>query len=830
MSVRCVDCLVGLRQLPDASVDAIVTDPPYGLSEQKPAELAACIAAWLAGEVYQPKGKGFMGKSWDAWVPGPEVWRECFRVLKPGGHILAFAGTRTQHLMALSMALAGFEIRDMIAWVYGSGFPKSLDVSKAVDKAGGASPVEQAELLRRKRVAAGLTREQVAEHCGCTPSSVRDWEEGRARAVGAAVEFIVPSDEYRTKLADLLGYSVDERKLIGTSADRRGDGTVYGVGHSGELRAGGNTDAARQWEGWGTALKPALETVTFASKPYTEEQERSIIQSNLIRLEARLWLLSSASAAEKSSTSSQSEYGAACAIAQWSADEITSTRAALCGQMDTSLFEWAATTSLSIVSSWRRTLVESWSDGSTSTTETKSNTTTDSRTLKFSLSQITPSTIIKACSLPGGFNANASTAESHFNASLLLLQSIRTLSATEPAISQAQHEHLGAGVKPNLDPCIMARKPLVGTVAANVLEHGTGALNIDGCRVGDEERVNGAGSVTSLQRQSRVAAGYRDDAGVGPGSDAKTVVGRWPANLIHDGSDEVLAAFPNAPGQLATASTSDTQRSGQNTYGAMTRGSTGQEPRDELDKSAARFFKECAWDEPRSVASTAAQPLCLQNQVADSVQSAAATWASLAGILSNDSKERSMNVTPIESRAIAETVITATTSIASGFSLESQHERLTPCRSLVKTVVRRTPIGITTITTSLSRSDGSAGAATFTITPTSLDRGDLGSRFEYCAKASKKDRGEGNNHPTVKPTALMRYLVRLVTPPGGTVLDPYTGSGSTGVAAQAEGFKFIGFENDPASCAIANRRMGLTGLLAVNKERRQLRLRKQLIE
>lgn len=108
--------------------------------------------------------------------------------------------------------------------------------------------------------------------------------------------------------------------------------------------------------------------------------------------------------------------------------------------------------------------------------------------------------------------------------------------------------------------------------------------------------------------------------------------------------------------------------------------------------------------------------------------------------------------------------------------------------------------------------------------------GGSNARFFYCAKASKKDRGEGNAHPTVKPIALMRYLCRLVTPPGGTVLDPYAGSGSTWVAAQAEGFKFIGFENDPASCAIANRRMGLTGLLAVNKERRQLRIRKQLLE
>jgi DNA modification methylase len=101
------DCLDEMKKLDDNSVDSIVTDPPYGLS--------------------------FMGKAWDKTVPSKEVWEEALRVLKPGGHLLAFAGTRTQHRMAVNIEDAGFEIRDMIAWVYGSGFPKSLNVSKAID-------------------------------------------------------------------------------------------------------------------------------------------------------------------------------------------------------------------------------------------------------------------------------------------------------------------------------------------------------------------------------------------------------------------------------------------------------------------------------------------------------------------------------------------------------------------------------------------------------------------------------------------------------------------------------------------------------------------------
>jgi site-specific DNA-methyltransferase (adenine-specific) len=128
------DCLESLQALPDESVDSVVTDPPYGLSEHKPEDIVKALTAWLAGEQYQPRAKGgFMGRSWDRFVPGPEVWRECLRVLKPGGHLLCFAGTRTVDLMGIAVRLAGFEIRDEIQWLYGTGFPKSLDISKAID-------------------------------------------------------------------------------------------------------------------------------------------------------------------------------------------------------------------------------------------------------------------------------------------------------------------------------------------------------------------------------------------------------------------------------------------------------------------------------------------------------------------------------------------------------------------------------------------------------------------------------------------------------------------------------------------------------------------------
>lgn len=129
-----LDCLLGMRTcLADNSIDAVVTDPPYGLSKEP--DMMQVMKHWMNGDDYVHTGGGFMGKSWDSFVPGPSIWKEVFRVLKPGGHLLAFFSSRTYDLGSLAIRLAGFEIRDQIMWVYGSGFPKSLDVSKAIDKA-----------------------------------------------------------------------------------------------------------------------------------------------------------------------------------------------------------------------------------------------------------------------------------------------------------------------------------------------------------------------------------------------------------------------------------------------------------------------------------------------------------------------------------------------------------------------------------------------------------------------------------------------------------------------------------------------------------------------
>ena len=203
------DCLDELRSIADASVDSVVTDPPYGLSNTKPAQVAETITRWASGERdYLPGGRGFMGKEWDGFVPPPAVWDECMRILKPGGHMLVFAGPRTQDLMGLSIRLAGFDIRDSVAWLYGTGFPKGQSISKAIDKQ------------------AGATRQVVGTSKGAGSSNTESLGEFRP--------------EYDTTVP--------------------------------------STEEAAKWEGWNTSLKPAHEPIIMARKPFSGTVASNVVE------------------------------------------------------------------------------------------------------------------------------------------------------------------------------------------------------------------------------------------------------------------------------------------------------------------------------------------------------------------------------------------------------------------------------------------------------------------------------------------------------------------------------------------------------------------------
>ncbi len=406
MNVIHGDCLEVIPTMEADSIDAIITDPPYGLS--------------------------FMGKAWDHGVPGVPFWAEALRVAKPGAHLLAFGGTRTFHRLTVAIEDAGWEIRDSLSWLYGSGFPKSLDVSKAIDKAAGVQPIG-----------------------------------GRPPSLG---------------MANNPQWNALNRQLIMPP-------TV--------------TDAARQWEGWGTALKPAWE------------------------------------------------------------------------------------------------------------------------------------------------------------------------------------------------PIIMARKPLTGTVAANVQEHGTGAINVDVCR------IEASGRPHRVCHGEARPSGIYGDGAAGSHAEGVTNEGRWPANVVLD--EEAGAMLDAMTGEVgAAAPASGPTRSGYNVSGSLAgyRNGTDKPASFHNDTGGASRFFYCA---------------------------------------KASRSERDAGLDAVEHRQRDE-----------------------------------------------GRKEGNPG-------------GD-----------NPRNRGVhavANSHPTVKPIALMRWLCRLVTPPNGLILDPFTGSGSTGCAALAEGFRFIGIEKEPEYAEIARRRL-----------------------
>lgn len=422
-----------LKSFPGNHFDSCVTDPPYALVSivKRFGGKNAAPAQEGADGRYQRASAGFMGQTWDTGETAfdPEFWREVYRVLKPGAHLAAFSGTRTYHRMAVAIEDAGFEIRDQIGWAYGSGFPKSHDVSKGIDRT------------------AGVVRETIP--------------------TGPPVKRMIPG--------------ADQNE----SGWEKTDGREYVPNVSRAV-----SPEAKEWEGWGTALKPAWE------------------------------------------------------------------------------------------------------------------------------------------------------------------------------------------------PICLARKPLIGTVAENVLAHRTGAINIDGCRVEidpavDDPRLGGAGSWTTTQEQG----GHT--VSLPRGSVASSPKGRWPANLIHDGSDEVLAAFP------------DTESS------RGIKGGTSPNP--------------MSWNQSRADASA-----------------------------------------------------------VSGFT-----------------------------------DSGSAA------------------RFFYTAKADADDR-LGSGHPTVKPLDLMQWLVRLVTPPGGLVLEPFAGTGTTGEAAFREGMRCQMIEREAKFHADIMRRIGL--MESSQTERRRESMKAKIVD
>jgi hypothetical protein len=595
-----------LTELPDASVHAVVTDPPYELE--------------------------FMGRKWDASgiTFNPEMWQECLRVLKPGGHLLAFGGSRTWHRLAAAVEDAGFELRDSVAWLYASGFPKSLDVSKAIDKAAGVD-----------RAVVGLA----SRPDGTNRPNANKWTDG-------------------------MGY-------MGNAATAR-------------VVTAPTTDDATRWEGWGTALKPGHEPCVVAQKPHSATDILGKIGSHLDRLEAECRRLASGAGRSSVPTPAGSPVASPGSAPESAAirhegepDEPIPTGVAAdsSATTGTSVSASAAETFLSTVMSWRTCWVELCEATNTSTTSTATSRTTDLQTLSSCLSKLTLLGTEKSTPVPGSWSSLASAADSLFAAGVLSWRATRALSAVESVTGGTLTSRQAAGGgSPAFEPIVVARKPLDGTVAANVLEYGAGALNIDGCRI-----AGPAWSFTHGPATSRSAGVMGNSSSAREGVAASHPAGRWPSNVVL-------------------------------THAPLLDAETGEAVGDACADGCVPGCPVAELDEQGGVRSSGANPT---RRGSDKFRDA---YGEFRG------------------QAECQPARGAESGVASRFF----------------------PVF----------------------------------RFEAKAPASERPRVDGVAHPTVKPLALMRWLVRLVTPPSGTVLDPFLGSGTTAQAARAEGFQCIGIERD----------------------------------
>lgn len=653
------NCLDILPALEANSVDSIITDPPYGLN--------------------------FMGKDWDHGVPGVHFWVEALRVAKPGAHLLAFGGTRTFHRLTCAIEDAGWEIRDCLGWLYGSGFPKSADVSKMMDKHEQKRWLDVCKELDNVKKLAILMA----------------WKEYLKTANNAGLLFRKSETETGTNTLK-NGFAAERVQLQADSKNSDAGVLVAELSFIEARRTSGVNCSSAQSLAENNTTELRSRAISAANQP--ENQEATLAMPDSSALQSA-WGWQGESTADK--------LKAVEALKIWlgskpsSRMEITS---ALCAALtdDLRLIILSQSKTFQSFDTTRKTACASAINViiTESTAESLISFTVDTLRSK-AIDKIKK--VERKDAIKGGHMGVAGRAHGldsindgglKFEKTTPAIINKGSLTRGTPVTSEAhQWQGFGTALKPAWEPIILARKPIKGTVVDNVLRYGTGAINIDGCRIETEETITNH----SRYPESAISKGKYGDSSEQETHQTKgQQLGRFPANLIHDGSDEVLGLFP------ITSSTKPHSGNG-----------------NKLDT------REQGW----------------------------------------------------------------------GF-------KRMPC--------------------SLSDNGGSAA------------------RFFYCAKASKKDRDEGcdgleekmvgmsngaqihgeeydkgqgiglnvvkamkNHHPTVKPVALMQYLCRLVTPPGGIVLDPFMGSGSTGKAALLEGFKFIGIELEKEYVKIAKRRINV---------------------
>ena len=795
-------CLRVLRTLPDNSVDSVVTDPPYGLSDHKPADVVACLTAWLAGKEYRPNKKGFMGRTWDSWVPGPEVWREAFRVLKPGGHVVAFAGSRTHDLMSMALRLAGFECRDTVMWVYGC-----LSEDSEVLTPNGW---ERYDIAKTKNILVYDIQNDVYKW-----EAPARWNEYR---VDADTAYRIQSDNTDQIVSrghrclverggELAFVAAEELSGVERVPYLQGDFSALPQGR-GELlletvlrQSEGLAQAAfSEWQG----QEAARERACWRNEPCVEGR------ADLLQAQGEV---SGSVDQVRPLSGSIHEHGpqgrvcdgapACCCDGDWQAADAQGVRAShqprcdgqQAGEPD-AVYQQCRSQEVRARASYRTTvatvtpieysgLIWCPTVSTGAFVARRNGKVFITGNSGFPKSMDVSKAIDKAAGVdtrlderwvptPHPVTGAYKTASGNSQQVGQALPGLRCLYL--PASPSArQWSGWGTALKPAMEPITVARKPLDGTVADNVLRHGTGAINVDGCRVvmGDEY------DPSKIQRQSSVSGSCWSSMQSGiVGKEIPTYKpgGRWPANLIHDGSDEATGLLDSAARFFYCPKASKADReSGLDSIEIVTVQCSSWENADHK----ARLRVDTAQSPPRVIAVSGAP--CNDARAWNMLLFGSPS--TVPCLLVNKSTIETATNSTTESRTLNWLVRSNTSGCTAVASCETEHGG-----SLAESAEFGTPS--LTITSE------------WTVSARGVERVQSPMRLSISGNA-----GSPADHPTVKPTDLMRYLCRLVTPPNGIVIDPFMGSGSTGKAATLEGFHFIGIEREEAYCEIAAKRI-----------------------
>lgn len=755
-----------LKEFSDNHFDAVVTDPPYGLGKEPDAE--EVLKSWIESGYHEVKGAGFMGKEWDAFVPQPLFWKEVFRVLKHGGHVLSFFGTRTYDWGVMAMRLAGFEVRDSVQWIYGC-----LSDDTEILTRGGYIQYHKFKKLHNF--------EQIEILIYDSENDIYKWEKPERwneynihqdtcyRIKSDSTDQIVSRNhrclvERKGKLVLIQAEQLSEMEYMPTLSD-----DFFVLQESEVLQS------SMQWRLSGSGMEA------------TRTQRKEILVRGNKREISSVANGREQSCLEGGNNISEKErvlFGSEVEICEMPKTfYINGEKGWLCGgvQINNGKAVRESIVENGVRSSHRpQSNEQRYKQFDVVCNEQRTQAVRIERSYSTTLATITPveytgvifcPTVSTGCFVARRNGKVFITGNSGFPKSHNISKAIDKMGGEEPTTEEAKKwDGWGSALKPANEPIVLARKPLEKglSIAENVLKWGTGAINIDGCRVSFK---NEADYLESTQKNQHEDFGtkpmtnnntYGDWSMIQPKN--YTPEGRFPANVIlsHHPACE-MKGYKKVKGSRNNDLSND--KSCETKFSQIKTNKITKFYGSEEEIEHWECHEDC--------------PIKIMDEQSGISKSTGGSGEKSMGALGKNGIYGSyaLNVNAANSGGLGDS------GGASRFFYQAK----------------------------ASKSERNRGLNGFEEKQTKGGGGGIGDYLDDVNSASGKYRSEKapnkNFHPTVKPVKLMQYLVKMITPPNGIVLDPFVGSGTTGIACKLEGFDFVGIEQDAEYSKIAESRI-----------------------